>query len=502
MSVAYNSLVFSHPDENMVIPPPSLSHSQGIPPAINSESGFNDKEDSSRRISPEQQKSDFHWPSLICIMSIGFIANCEYGVVMPSIWGYLRDIGGNETQLGLALAASSLAQLCFLPVFGVWSDRRTMRETITVAMVIGISGNVLYSLAEFFHSPYCIIAGRALTGIYMGVISVTNSFVAVVSTPETRTRFMAQINGINAIGMVSGPGFNLFLNLATFKIGPLWIDNNTTPGWFIAFLVTCSCIGFFIFFKEPQVAQAKKQDMVSSTVYKTGTTGNPADPPKMTGKQYIHFVLTAFLKPYGACFIICFVQNFDFSVLETIATPMTQQLYNFTDFRNSLFYSALSLEMVVVIFITAAASRMKVDDRYILVVAQMFVGAGSICMLFYYTQPTVEFWKFSLFAALLIAGIPSQNISVMSTYSKLLTAEFGQAKQGLYTGIIMLFGSLARILGPIWGGTTLEHNKKFMLFSLLCAMWAFDVLFTLSFFRKLKPTTTNESDERVSLLTH
>jgi len=333
----------------------------------------------------------------------------------------------------------------------------------------------------------------------MGVISITNSFVAVVSTPETRTKFMAQINGINAIGMVSGPGFNLFLNLKQFYIGPLKIDGNTTPGWFIACLVLCSFISFWIFFREPVPIQTRKQELVNSTHYKTMTTPKA---PSITAKQYIYFILTSFMKPYGACFVICFVQNFDFSVLETIATVMTSQLYGFTDFKNSLFYSALSLEMVVVIFITAFASRMKVDDRYILLVAQAFVGAGSIGMLFYYTKIHIDFWLFSLFAALLIAGIPSQNISVMATYSKLLTAEFGQAKQGLYTGIIMLFGSLARILGPLWGGQTLNANKKVLLFGLLVAMWAFDVLFTLSFFKKLKPKVSGDSDEKVSLLIH
>jgi len=322
----------------------------------------------------------------------------------------------------------------------------------------------------------------------------------VISTPETRTRFMAQINGINAIGMVSGPGFNLFLNLKSFSMGPLRVDNNTSPGWFIAALVTLSCIAFTIFFREPIPAAVKKQELIHSVDYKT--IANPDAPPKITGKQYLRFVITAFLKPYGACFIICFVQNFDFSVLETIATPLTKQFFGFNDFHNSLFYSALSLEMVIVIFITAIASRSGVDDRYILVIAQTFVGSGAICMLLYYTRPHVEFWKFCLFASLLIAGIPSQNISVMSTYSKLLSAEFGQAKQGLYTGIIMIFGSMARILGPLWGGQTLEHNLMIPLFALLVGLWAFDVMFTLSFFKKLKPVTSNESGERVSLLAH
>jgi len=367
-----------------------------------------------------------------------------------------------------------------------------------IAMVIGISGNVLYALAGYIGSPYCIVAGRALVGIYMGVISVTNSFVALSTTPETRTKFMAQLNGINVLGLVSGPGFNVFLNLKSFYIGPIPFDNKTNPGWFIASLVILSFLAFLIFFREPKAPAAKRQELISSVDYRTLPT--PATPPSITGKQYLWFILSSFFKPYGACFIICFVQNFDFSVLETIATPLTAQLYKFGPFQNSLFYSALSLEMVIIIFVTAFASRMGVQDRIILLCAQTFVGAGSVCMLIYYTQPELDFWKFCVFAALLIAGIPSQNISVMSTYSKLLTAEFGTAKQGLYTGIIMLFGSLARILGPLWGGATLEAHKLTLLFGLLVGMWAFDVMFTVSFYKKLKPMVYNESDEKVSLL--
>jgi len=430
-------------------------------------------------------------------MSIGFIANCEYGVVMPSIWGYLQTVNGTETELGLALSATSLAQLGFLPLFGFWSDRRTMREVITIAMLVGIAGNVLYSLAGLIGSPYCIIAGRALVGIYMGVISVTNSFVAMVTTPETRTKFMSQINGINALGMVCGPGFNLFLTKLKFNIGIVPIDNGTSPGWFVAILVFLSCCGFFIFFKEPKAPPPKRQELVESINYRTI---QEPEAPQMSGKQYLYFILSAFLKPYGACFIICFVQNFDFSVLETIATPMTATLYNFGAFKNSLFYSALSLEMVVIIFITAAASRFKVQDRFILLAAQTSVGIGSIGMLAFYTRKDVAFPVFCVFAGFLVAGIPSQNISVMSTYSKLLTAEFGPAKQGLYTGIIMLFGSLARILGPLWGGITLAHHKLVLLFGLLVGMWAFDVMFTLSFFNKLKVEVVENEREKVSLL--
>lgn len=84
-----------------------------------------------------------------------------------------------------------------------------------------------------------------------------------------------------------------------------------------------------------------------STNYKS-VQDAPAAPPKITGRQYVHFIITSFLKPYGACFIICFVQNFDFSVLETIATILTGQFYKFKDFQNSLLYPRFIITLLCV----------------------------------------------------------------------------------------------------------------------------------------------------------
>ena len=76
MSVTYNSYVYSSTPE---LKSPSFN------PVIN------DEEKPLQQIADEKPKvveyeaPKVHLPSLLCIMSIGFIANCEYGVVMPSV---------------------------------------------------------------------------------------------------------------------------------------------------------------------------------------------------------------------------------------------------------------------------------------------------------------------------------------------------------------------------------------------------------------------------------
>jgi hypothetical protein len=96
------------------------------------------------------------------------------------------------------------------------------------------------------------------------------------------------------------------------------------------------------------------------------------------------------------------------------------------------------------------------------------------------------------------AGIPGQNTAVVSVYSKLLSEELGiGTSQGLYTGVMVWpmlfdyyssrfcfvqleFGSVARVLGPLWCGFTVEHHLVIMT-GFLVGMWAVTFVVTVSF---------------------
>ncbi|KAK5582289.1 hypothetical protein RB653_003872 [Dictyostelium firmibasis] len=204
-------------------------------------------------IKKEEKKIEnkVHMLSLTTVMVIGFVANVEYGIVMPSLLNYLESMNGGSNALGWALAVFSIAQVCFLPIVGLWADKRTMKESFIACLIVGIIGNIVYAMAI---DPYMVIAGRFIAGIGSSNMALTNSYIAAVSTKEQRTKFMGIINGINAFGLVAGPAFNLGIGEVNFNF---WIgkvhfifDPLRTPGWLLAlflFLILLSFIGF----KEP-----------------------------------------------------------------------------------------------------------------------------------------------------------------------------------------------------------------------------------------------------------
>ncbi|GAM26379.1 hypothetical protein SAMD00019534_095540, partial [Acytostelium subglobosum LB1] len=411
-----------------------------------------------------------HMISLISIMAVGFIANVEYGIVMPSINDYIQSKtpshGGNSGSSSNADASSEQ----YLPLVGIWSDRRTIREAICVNLLIAITGNIIYATAV---NPIMIVLGRVVTGVGSSNMALTNTYIAAVTSREQRTKYMGQINAINAIGLVAGPAFNLLLSVIKFKIQiksfVIVVDPLNCPGYFLAFLLTC-CLISFAWFKEPK--------------------------RKSTFWQNFKMLLNRSLI---TCFIINFVQNFVFGALETMITPITQEQYHFGTLSNSIMYSVISSEIIVFIFVTVfASSKFGVQDKYMVLFGQVFLGAGLVQLFINFGGPAdrkVQFWRFCLSVAVTVVGIPTQNTSIYSLYSKLLNRIFGDKQQGFQTGFMMLMGSLGRIIGPLWASYGLAMSNRIPLCSVFLVIWAIDISFTLFNFKSLtfkhtgKPTT-------------
>ncbi|KAM9963726.1 hypothetical protein ACTFIW_006977 [Dictyostelium discoideum] len=575
---------------------------------INKEEQVSTK-DEKVEISNEKTENRVHMLSLTTVMIIGFVANVEYGIVMPSLLKYLESINGNSNSLGWALAVFSIAQVCFLPIVGIWADKRTMKESFIASLIVGVIGNIVYAMAI---DPYMVIAGRFIAGIGSSNMALTNSYIAAVSTKEQRTKFMGIINGINAFGLVAGPAFNLGIGEVNFNF---WIgkvhfifDPLRTPGWLLAlflFLILLSFVGFreptpitdnnqanINIDQESKIDINEKQQHISSSKFKSNekapllhkSTSHPhaldkysevtlggdykhsinqqystyskyptfgeegsltyrmVNPKGLNGNggeslsttmitpqsSFQHFSSRKFSKYqtsssnggsihqsrlFGAdqkkkeptflenlkkilntslltCFVINFVQNFVFGSLETLITPITQQQYGFGTIQNSIMYSLVSLEIIVFIIVTVIFTGKGGQDKHAIMFGMLFIGAGLILMMFFFglglATDSVPMWKFILSVAITTVGIPTQNTSVYSLYSKLLNRIYGEEEsQGFLSGCMMIMGSLARILGPLWAGYGLSMIRRLPLFIVLISMWVFDMGIVLLFWKKL-----------------
>ena len=62
------------------------------------------------------------WTTLVTIACFFLAGGIEYSVILPTMWDYLRGMGGPEWMYGLTLSAFSISNLLAGPIYGLVFD--------------------------------------------------------------------------------------------------------------------------------------------------------------------------------------------------------------------------------------------------------------------------------------------------------------------------------------------------------------------------------------------
>jgi DHA1 family tetracycline resistance protein-like MFS transporter len=156
-----------------------------------------------------------------------------FGIVLPILPLYVRDLGATPIVIGLVLSAYSAAQLVGAPVLGRLSDRRGRRAVIVVSLVGSAVGHLVTGLAG---SVAVIVAARAFDGFSGGSLSIAHAAVADLAPPEDRPRLFGMLGAGIAIGFVAGPALGSLaarggVHLPFFIAAGLCGANAVTAWW-------------------------------------------------------------------------------------------------------------------------------------------------------------------------------------------------------------------------------------------------------------------------------
>lgn len=179
-----------------------------------------------------QQKRRLTYVTIGVFFVLGGI---EYAVILPTLWLYLSEkFGASSYFLGLVLSAFSLADMLASPIIGRWSDRTgNTRVIVLIANLPQFIGSIMYFLGI---SPWFLVASRFVVGLGCGASAALLADIARVTTEEERTSKYAIFMSCRQIGLLLGPGCNLFLMHIKFSIGPFVVNSYSIPGLFMAFL--------------------------------------------------------------------------------------------------------------------------------------------------------------------------------------------------------------------------------------------------------------------------
>ena len=138
-----------------------------------------------------------------------FIDLLGFGIILPFLPYYAVELGASGVELGIILTSYSLAQLAGALVLGRWSDRIGRRPILLLSLA-GASASMVWSgLAT---SLTALSLARALAGLFGGSISTAQAYVADVTEPNERAKFMGLLGAAIGLGFVMGPALGVLLD--------------------------------------------------------------------------------------------------------------------------------------------------------------------------------------------------------------------------------------------------------------------------------------------------
>jgi len=138
-----------------------------------------------------------------------FIDLLGFSIILPLLPFYAEHYGATGVWVGALLTAYSAVQFISAPVLGRVSDR-IGRRPVLLASLAGSAASL--ALTGAAHSLWLLLAGRALAGLFGGSISTGQAYVADITKPADRAKYMGLLGACIGLGFVFGPAIGAGLS--------------------------------------------------------------------------------------------------------------------------------------------------------------------------------------------------------------------------------------------------------------------------------------------------
>lgn len=140
-------------------------------------------------------------PLIILLLTV-LLDLVGFGIVLPLLPTYAKDLGANPFMIGLIAAIFSIMQFIFSPLWGKLSDKIGRRPVMLFS--IFITGLSYFFLAKATTIPL-LIAARGLSGIGSANIAAAQAYITDVTDNKSRSGAMGMIGAAFGIGFIIGP---------------------------------------------------------------------------------------------------------------------------------------------------------------------------------------------------------------------------------------------------------------------------------------------------------
>jgi multidrug resistance protein len=342
-----------------------------------------------------------------------FIDLLGFGILIPILPTFASSqIGISDFGIGAIIGVYSLVQFLFNPIVGKFSDRVGRRPIILVSLLLTVTSYLMFSFSTTF---LVLFLSRILAGLGGSNIGTAQAYIADITDKANRAKGMGMIGAAFGLGFVFGPIMGGFLA----HFGYEYVGYASATFSFLAFL--------FAFFFLPESIKEKKS-MSGFSV-------------KLFNFQDVKKIIQ--IPNIGIFIFLFFVIIFSVANIYGTFALLGQKYYGFTDRDNGYLFGIIGV--VSSIIQGGLMKRMSIvfSEKTIL-----FIGMVALMIGLALIPYGINFTGVAIISSILAIGTGILQPTIISFVSKYSPENM----QGTILGFNSSMGSLARVLGPLWGG--------------------------------------------------
>ena len=343
-----------------------------------------------------------------------FIDLLGFGLVIPILPTYAKELGASNIQVGFLAGIFSAMNFFFTPFMGSYSDRIGRRPIILLSIAANVIGYLIFGIAG---SLTLFVLSRLVNGIGSSNIAAAQAYISDITKPEDRTKYLGMIGAAFGLGFVFGPAAGGFIKA---HYGFEWV------GFTAAILCGINFLSAYFFLPE----SIKEK--------------NPSSPIRFVPfRDYANALQKPLLREILMLWVIYIMA---FTMMQTVSALLWKEHYGLDEKHIGFVFAMIGIASAVAQggLVGILSKKLGTNKILLLGCVLMFIGLGIIPLV-----PKDYFWTGTI---LWICFIAMGGGCLTPSLQSLVSLISPPNEQGRMLGLSQSLGSLSRVVGPAISG--------------------------------------------------
>ncbi len=365
----------------------------------------------------ERGRTRFRFSPVFVVVMTLLIDATGFGIIIPLLPFYARTFQAGSAALGILVASFPLMQFIFSPILGRISDDVGRKPVLIISILTSTASFLLFAIADSF---LILLLSRVAAGLATET-AVAQAYIADISSEKERASGIGKVGAAHGAGFIIGPAIGGFLSVYGFS----------APG-FAAVSLTLVNLLFVLFFLPESLEKESSERLLS-----------PRSP-----NRFFHMLPAAFAKPLiGAVMVIFFIVFLSFSAIPVIMPLLGVAFFGFGSVEMGYFFIYIGAIQIILQGAVIGRLTERFGEGKLIAFGPLVMMVGIFLMPLI---PNIAVFMLSL--TMISSGSGIMRTVVPSFISKITPAN----EQGGTLGVANSVASIARVPGPIIGGSLFE----------------------------------------------